>query len=203
MREAAAATVGLAACAASISSSSTGSLNCFHQSRSRSARVPSCGSGAYQRGCSGRRPMQGTGQRAASQRQQQPGRREGAQELHACSGESPRAYHRSGDVAAPARFSRTPPPQREHRVALAGCRFRRQLRRLLVQARPVLRAAQLAVGVGGGLADAGRQQPGGLGALQQRDVADVGEQLAGARADARAPGTAPRTRRPSCRRGCA
>jgi hypothetical protein len=46
MRVPAAATVGLADCAAAIRSISSGSLNCCHQ-RVRSPSVPSCGRGAY------------------------------------------------------------------------------------------------------------------------------------------------------------
>ena len=74
---------------------------------------------------------------------------------------------------------------------------------LLVEAGPVLRPAQLAVGVGGGAADAFRQQAGRFGALQQGDVADVVEQLRMRAAVAPAPAPGPRTRRRSCRRGCA
>ena len=53
-----------------------------------------------------------------------------------------------------ARLAEHRPPQRQHGVALGGQAVGRHLRRLLVEARAVLHAAQLAVGVGGGAADA-------------------------------------------------
>ena len=58
---------------------------------------------------------------------------------------------RAGRAALPGRRSAEDGvPQRQHGGALRGQRLRLELRRLLVQARPVLRAAQLAVGVGRG-----------------------------------------------------
>jgi hypothetical protein len=50
-------------------------------------------------------------------------------------------------------------PQREHGVALRRERLGVELRRLFVQPRMVLRAAQLAVGIGRGVADAGGSRP--------------------------------------------
>ena len=65
-------------------------------------------------------------------------------------------------------------PEGEHRGALRRHRLRVELGRLLVEAGPVLGPAQgFAVGIGGGEADALGQQPGGLGAAEQGDVADV------------------------------
>jgi hypothetical protein len=94
-------------------------------------------------------------------------------------------------------------PQRQHRVALGLQRGRLDLGGRFVQPRLVLHAAQFAVGVGGGLAHARGQQAGRFGALQQRDVAQVGHQRRVRAPTATAPGTAPRTRHPPCRRGCA
>src|SRR6185436_1794307 len=68
-------------------------------------------------------------------------------------------------------------PEREDGARLRGERPGVDLRRLLVEARAVLGAAEIAVRIGGVAADAVRQQRCGLGALQQRDVADVVEQL--------------------------
>ena len=68
-------------------------------------------------------------------------------------------------------------PQRQHGVALRLQLDWQHVRRRFVQARLVLHAAQVSVGIGRSMADTRRQQSDRFGAFEQGDVAGVGSQF--------------------------